>query len=124
LWLSGVIILGLTYPLANFQIRYRVQGVMLFVSGPFFPVIFTLSQSKTKEEFASVVSYITIVIQLTFFASPLLNAIEIVKAKSSATLYWPLALTASINCALWTMYEIVLDQLTIFLPNVIACVFA
>jgi solute carrier family 50 protein (sugar transporter) len=120
---SGVFILALTYPLANLQTRYRVLGVLLFIAGLFFPIIFSLSQSKTKEEFASIMAYVTIVIQLIFFASPLLNAIQIIRTKSSAILYWPLALTASLSCGLWTIYGIVLAQMSIYLPNVIGCTF-
>jgi solute carrier family 50 protein (sugar transporter) len=119
---SGVLILALTYPLANFQTRFRVLSVLLFIAGLFFPIIFTLSISN-RDAFPSIMAYVTIIIQLLFFASPLLNAIQIIRTKSAAILYWPLALTASLSCGLWTIYGIVLAQMSIYLPNAIGCVF-
>jgi solute carrier family 50 protein (sugar transporter) len=118
--MSGAVILSVAYPLASMADRFRIASVFVFMTAFCMPMCFVLFQSLSTQSFSQVIGGITMVVQFAFFASPLLNIVNIVKTKSSASLYAPMAVMTCVSSFCWGTYGYVLQNNTIFVPNAMA----
>jgi solute carrier family 50 protein (sugar transporter) len=63
-------------------------------------------------------------ILLIYYAAPLSTIIVVVRSRSSATLYWPLAVANTVNGVLWLIYGLAISDLFIAVPNGVGAVFS
>lgn len=56
----------------------------------------------------------SVILQLVFFASPVLVLKNVVRMKDSSQIYTPLAVTTVANCFLWSGYGLVIGGLLLF----------
>jgi uncharacterized protein with PQ loop repeat len=64
-----------------------------------------------------------IISSLVFYASPLINMVEIVKTKDSSSLYVPAIIINGVNCTLWFFYGLIgINAVIVWLPNFIGLV--
>eukprot|EP00475_Leptophrys_vorax_P034122 TRINITY_DN546_c0_g1_i1.p1 TRINITY_DN546_c0_g1~~TRINITY_DN546_c0_g1_i1.p1 ORF type:complete len:312 (+),score=41.63 TRINITY_DN546_c0_g1_i1:87-1022(+) len=121
-FVSGAIVLALTFPYASEDTRFRVLLVFLGIICVQAPAEFFVATFTDTATRINIYGDMAIAVQLMFFASPLAGIVEIIRTKDSKSLYWPLALTASASSALWAVYGASIGAMPILAPNGVSTV--
>jgi uncharacterized protein with PQ loop repeat len=114
---SGAIVLALSFPYADEKTRFQVLAVFMGIICIQAPAEFFVATFTDTSGRIAIFGDFAIAVQLMFFASPLAGIVEIIRTKDSKSLYWPLALTASLSSALWAIYGASIGAIPILAPN-------
>jgi solute carrier family 50 protein (sugar transporter) len=118
-FMSGVLILGWTFPLASRKTQYQMMSIFMFIVVVYLPAVYGLLLACSLSMRQYVVGKITLVVQFVFFGSPLMNILSMVKNKDASSIYFPLALMTSVSCSAWAVYGLAISDQTVLLPNLV-----
>jgi solute carrier family 50 protein (sugar transporter) len=117
--ITGILVLGICFPLASKQAQKKMIGALLFLVVVFYFFAFTVhiavDDAQVKE---TALGSFAVVIQLAFFGSPLETMITVIKNKDASSIYWPLSLVTVINSGFWSVYGVALKNTFIAFPNI------
>lgn len=106
------------------SVRIKVESILVFSACLWlFLILITgivMKDPQYSEERVTVLGAFCVISSLIFYAAPLINMIEIVKAKDSSSLYAPALVINGINCLLWFSYGLFgIQAVIVWLPNII-----
>jgi solute carrier family 50 protein (sugar transporter) len=123
--ITGVVILGVTYPLSPKKTQVKIMGILITLASLYYFIAFTLHIAV--EDLAvkqTVLGSIAICVQLCFFASPLETLATVIKTKDSKSIYWPLSLITLIAASFSVTYGLAIKNTVIAVPNVFTAILA
>ena len=111
------------YGLARTKVKDRQLAILLFFGAiiPFIGAIGTFMR-LSQHGLQLLWGFTSNAILLVYYVAPLSTIITVVKTKSAATLYWPIAVMQIANGGLWTGYGLAISDPFVWAPNAVgAC---
>ncbi|RLN93872.1 hypothetical protein BBJ28_00024627 [Nothophytophthora sp. Chile5] len=77
---------------------------------------------ESHSEMKTILGYVSVVINICMYGSPLAAMVHVVRTKSAASIPIVFCAVSFVNCALWTVFGVGIDDMFVLAPNAIATV--
>ncbi|EFJ52839.1 hypothetical protein VOLCADRAFT_115772 [Volvox carteri f. nagariensis] len=122
--LLGVFMTVSSYGFADPRARDLMLKALLFFTVIISGAGITIALFVERDHTASLISgYTAVFVLLCYYGAPLSTISEVVRSRSSASLFWPISVMNTVNGLLWVAYGTAVEDLFIAVPNAIGATF-
>jgi solute carrier family 50 (sugar transporter) len=111
-----------TKPGEDFCKPYQYMEGMLLFSCAFWSIISVIAVAVFKSNpdgMNNVIGISCMVFTISYYGAPLSTMVQVIKTQDSSSLFAPLILANMSGSTLWTVYGFAIDNLNVYLPNVL-----
>ncbi|GIL88438.1 hypothetical protein Vretimale_15406 [Volvox reticuliferus] len=122
--LLGVFMAISCYGFADLKARDLMLKAFLFFAVLISGAGIIISLFIEKDSTASLISgYTAVFVLLCYYGAPLSTIAEVLRSRSSASLYWPISIMNTVNGLLWVAYGTAVHDMFIAVPNAVGATF-